>query len=141
MCQPPPRGRVVLIQNGNRDDAIRALINLWLKDKKLSCMYCSRNKYFEDCDTCHGKPLLATNKDILEQFNIEMQELRQTRANKFAENKGGHMRMAVSMPSSLYAFLDTAMQSMYGEKLINDKYDLNWFMKNFGKYFQVPEER
>lgn len=70
-----------------------------------------------------------------------MQELRETRKNNFASNKDKTMRMAISMPAPLYFFLDKSFKMMYNEDLFNKEYDINWFMKHFGKYFAVPKER
>lgn len=131
----------MLLQKGSREEAVHSLINLWLKDNDKSCMYCSRRNFYEDCDTCHGKPLLGTNKEILKVFSAEMDALRSTRSNKHASTKDKSLRMAVSMPVALYQFLNTSMERLYGEKLITEEHNLNWFMKHFGKYFQVPEER
>lgn len=135
----------MLLQKGQREDAIHALINLWLKDERKSCMYCSRyesdlDKY-HDCQTCQGKPLLATNKEILKVFSAEMQQIRQTRMNKHGSTKDKSIRWGVSIPADLYRFLDSSFERMYGEHVITKEYDLNWFMKKFGKYFQIPEER
>lgn len=131
----------MLLQKGEREKAIHALINLWLKDDKKSCMYCSRDKFYEDCKSCQGNPLLATNQETLKVFSAELKELRNTRMNKHAATQDKSMRMSISMPVSLYTFLNNSMERLYGEKLITADYDINWFMKKFGKHFQVPEER
>jgi len=126
---------------GSRENAVHSLINLWLKDKRKSCVYCSRTKFFEDCRDCGGiDPPLATNKEILAGFNQELEKIRDTRKNEYASNDKKDLRYAVSMPVGLYQFLSTAFKNMYGEDLFNDKYDINWFMKKFGKYFAIPEK-
>lgn len=104
-------------------------------------MYCSKKKFFEDCHLCDGKPLLGTNQEILTVFTAELKKIRDTRANKHSSSKDKSFRFAVSMPVALYNFLNTAMEKMYGEKLITEEYNINWFMKRFGRFFQVPEER
>ena len=130
----------MLVQKGSREDAIHALINTWLKDKTTSCRYCNKDSDYESCTECNGKPLLLTNSESLEVFSQELQRLRETRANKYASDKGKNMRFCLSIPADLYSFLDNWFRQHYQERLLTDKYDIQWFMRKFGKYFGVPEE-
>lgn len=104
-------------------------------------MYCSKEDSYNTCDVCHGNPLLGTNKEILKAFTAEISHLRDTRANKHASTQNKSMRMAVSIPLSLYQFLNNSMQRLYKEKLFTKEYNVDWFMRKFGKYFQIPQER
>lgn len=127
----------MLIQKGSREDAIHALMNTWLKDKRRFCGWCGREY---DGTPCCEKPFIGTNADILSQFNTEMMATRQTRMNKYACLKDKSMRWKLSFPPGLLQFLETAMDSLYHEKLFTQEHDTTWFAKHFGKYFQVPEE-
>lgn len=132
----------MLLQKGSREDAIHALINAWLKDKRKSCVYCGRNSHFEDCSDCGGvNPPLGTNKDILQGFSQELRQIRETRKNKYASTGDKSIRYAVSMPAGLYLFLRTSFKHLYKEELFTKEHDINWFMRKFGKYFSVPQER
>jgi hypothetical protein len=129
------------IKTGSKEDAVHALINLWLKDTRKSCAYCGRSRFFEDCGICEGKnPPLGTNAEILEGFYEELKEVRATRKNKFASNNSKDFRLGISMPIGLYQFLDKTFKEKYKVNLFDEKGDLNWFMKKFGKYFAIPEE-
>lgn len=127
----------MLLQKGSREDAIHALINLWLKDKRRFCGWCGQEY---DGTVCCEKPFIGTNTEILSQFNTQMMVDRQTRKNKYASNQDKTLRWKLSFPPGLLGFLTQAMKKMYGEELFNKEYDTTWFAKHFGKYFQVPEE-
>lgn len=132
----------MLIQVGEREKAIRVLINVWLRDQKMSCAYCGREKDFNRCEDCRGVDVpLATNKQILNGFTEELTTLRETRKNKYASTEKKDLRFALSMPVGLYNFLDRAFKRIYNESLFTKEYDVNWFLKKFGRYFGVPQER
>jgi hypothetical protein len=134
----------MLITHGNREDAIHALINTWLKDPTKSCAYCGKGYNYERFmaeGPCCEQPLINTNHEHMKLFQQELEVIRQTRKNKYGSNDDKTMRMGLSIPAGLYVFLDKAMIKNYGERLFTKEYDANWFMKKFGKHFQVPEER
>lgn len=129
------------VKTGSREEAILALINLWLKDTKMSCVYCGKQDNFQDCQDCGGvEPPLGNNKQILKGFTEELNHIRSTRKNRFASTQDKSMRFGLSMPVGLYNFLIRSFRRMYNEDLFSEEYDINWFMKKFGKYFAVPEE-
>lgn len=125
---------------GSREDAIRALINLWLKDNRMYCATCG--EMFKGVQCCDN-PVVGTNRAIFKQFNKEMKRIRQTRCNEHASISAGGMkdtmRWKLSIPIGLLQFLEKSFTIVYGEKLFNRDYNTNWFAKKFGKYFQVPE--
>ena len=129
------------IKSGSKRDAVEALINLWLKDPRKTCGYCNREKDFHLCGECDGKPLLVNNAEYLKGFTVELRKLRETRSNKHAATKNKSMRFALSIPPGLYFFLKSSMKRLYNEDFdLRNKKESDWFLKNFGKYFAVPEE-
>lgn len=123
---------------GSREDAIHSLINVWLKDNTLSCGWCGEK--FLATEPCCEKPFIASNSEILRQFHKEIKERRDEQKNKYASNEDKNLRLTVSMPPSLFLFLEKAFERLYNEKLFSKEYDHNWFAKHFGKYFAVAQE-
>jgi hypothetical protein len=128
----------MLIQKGSREDAIRALINIWLKDKKLYCGWCG-TEYTAQPDPCCERPYIADNSAVMKQFLKELREQREDLKNKFGSNKTKDLRLALSFPPGLLQFLEISFQSLYQEKLITKEYPITWFAKKF-KMFTVPKE-
>lgn len=122
---------------GSREDAIHSLINFWLKDNTLSCGWCG--EVFDATIPCCEQPFIATNAEILNQFNKEMAIRRDQQKNKYGSTDDKTLRIAISMPPSLMKFLECSFERLYNEKLFNKEYDTNWFAKKFGKYFAVCE--
>lgn len=125
------------IKQGNRADAIKALINTWLKFPMKSCATCGVD-YMPGEPMCCEAPVICTNQVALEYFFKDLREVRETRLNCYGSNKDKTMRLGVSIPAGLYTFLDMSMNKMYGQKLFDDKHNTVWFAKNFPQ-FQVPE--
>lgn len=135
---------------GSREDAIRALINFWLKDPTISCGSCGSAQsilnlkftddgemYYECCDNV----CLGDNKAHMEHCRLEIERERELSKNKFSANSTKTMRLALKMPPGLLLFLERAFPRIYhGEQLFNKKYDVNWFCKKFKKEFSVPQE-
>jgi hypothetical protein len=128
----------MLIKAGNREDAIHALINTWLKDTTLRCGWCGQ-RYYKYLMPCCEKPFIGTNLDIFQQFYTQLKEDRDTRRNEFASTKCKTMRWKLSFPPGLLEWLDKSFETTYSEKLFNEKYTANWFARKFKKYFTVPE--
>ncbi len=129
----------MLIQKGNREDAILALINTFLKDPTLRCGMCGQE--FTAADTpCCEKPYIASNQDVFMQFHRELVDRRREQKNKFASTDDKSMRIKLSFPPSMLEFLTHAFKKMYDEDLFSKEYDTTWFAKKFGKYFAVAEE-
>lgn len=127
----------MLIKNGSRQDAIHALINLWLKDSTKSCAWCGEK--YEPGRFCCEQPFPATNMQIMQQFSQELKDRREIQKNKFASTDDKSMRASASIPAGLYMFLDSAMHKMYNEGLFTKEYPPSWFAKNFQKVFGVAE--
>jgi len=124
---------------GSREDAIHALINMWLKDPLRKCGWCGA-LYNPLTFPCCEKPFIATNFDIMRQFYKELQMTKETRKNDFASTgKDKKMRWKLSFPPSLLSFLTASFKRLYDEELFNDQYTTTWFAKKFKKAFTVPE--
>jgi hypothetical protein len=128
----------VSCKTGSREDAIHALINVWLKDDTLSCGWCGTK--FDATEPCCEQPFIASNADILRQFVKEIARQRDQQKNKYASTDDKSLRLAVSMPPSLLLFLERSFEKLYHEKLFSKEYDTTWFAKRFGKYFAVAKE-
>lgn len=129
----------MLITKGNREDAIHALINVWLKDKTRRCGWCGAVHKFPPTVPCCEQPFIATNLEIMEQFHNELKRDRQTRLNEFASTKAKRLRWTLSFPPGLLQFLQLTFKVLYKEELFNNKYNLAWFARKFRRYFTVPE--
>ncbi len=123
---------------GSREDAIHALINMWLKDPRKKCGWCGA--FYNPLEfPCCEKPFIATNFEIMGQFHKELQEEKKNRSNEFASTGKKNLRWKLSFPPSLLSFLEISFKTLYNEKLFNDKYTTTWFAKKFKKAFAVPE--
>lgn len=128
----------MLIQTANRAEFIEALINVWLSDKSKKCIRCGKY-FFEGDPPCCEEPYYGNNGAELRQFLKELEVVKQTRKNKYASLDDKSMRFGVSMPQSLYLFLEKVFRDKYEEPLFNDEYNAVWFAKKF-PVFAVPEE-
>jgi hypothetical protein len=124
---------------GSRQSAIRALINVWLKLPIKCCATCGRDYYDGTPVDCCNNPVICTNRAAYTQFLRELRDIKLSRSNQFASNKGKTMRLGLSMPANLYLFLDGTMKRLYNERLINKEFDMFWLLRNFPQ-FQVPEK-
>lgn len=124
------------IKKGNRKEAVKALINTWLKFPGHVCATCGED-YIEGMPCCEN-PVVGTNQEALECFLKEMKIMRETRENCYGSNKDKTLRIGVSIPSNLYHFLDKSMKRLYEERLFTEKHGMQWFAKNFPQ-FQIPE--
>lgn len=133
---------------GSREDAIRSIINFWLKDPQLSCGHCGANVSAEHLVVlpngqlgyqCCENVCIGDNKAHFEQFQRELREVRETRKNKFASNDKKNMRLALQFPPGLLLFLEKSMKKLYKEELFNDNHDVAWFSRKFKREFSVPE--
>ena len=129
----------MLISKGSREDAIHALINVWLKDNRQYCAWCDED-FNPEFYPCCEQPFIGDNARIMKQFNKELQLDREEARNKFASNADNSMRLTLKFPPRLLKFLETSFESMYGEKLFTKEYNINWFAKKFHKYFAVAKE-
>jgi len=123
---------------GSREDAIHALINIWLKDPRKKCGWCGAF-YNPLTFPCCEKPFIADNFEIMRQFYKELQDDKKLRKNEFASTKKKNLRWKLSFPPSLLFFLEHSFRALYNEKLFHDQYNTTWFAKRFRKAFAVPE--
>lgn len=124
---------------GSREDAIHALINMWLKDPRKKCGWCGAF-FIPVLHPCCEKPYITDNFGIMTQFYKEMKESQKTRKNEFASTGKGHkLRWKLSFPPSLLSFLNNSFRTLYNEELFSKKYSTTWFAKRFRKCFAVPE--
>lgn len=139
----PPINMPNIIVKGNREDAIHALINTWLKDTQRWCLNCNKN--FDETGwvvdgPCCDKAFLTTNAHVMKHFSREMAISRAEKANDFASTESNSMRHLLKFPPGLLEFLDHSMMHLYNEKLFTKEYSHIWFAKHFGKHFCVAEK-
>lgn len=128
----------MLIKTKNREDAYKAVINTWLKDKTYYCNNCGE-LYYEGMAQCCDYPQIGTNFDICTALVRQNRELTKSRRNEYASAKGNNLRFGVSIPISLYYTLDNWKKQQGFKGLFSEKGELTWFMKKF-KQFTVPEK-
>jgi len=129
----------MLLQKGSREDAIHALINVWLKDPSKYCGWCG-TVYEGSQEPCCEKPFIGDNAHIFKQFYRELVETRGEQKNSYASTDSKDLRFKLSFPPGLLEFLEKGFERMYGEKLFTKEYNTTWFAKRFYKYFGVPEK-
>lgn len=133
----------MLITKGSREDAIHALINMWLKDPKMYCGWCGQDflppPQGEMWTKCCEQPFIGKNYDIMAQFLKELKNIRESRKNKFASTDNKTSRWKLSFPPGLLDFLKVSFYGLYGEELLTKEYGTTWFAKKF-RQFTVPEE-
>ena len=95
---------------GSKYDAVKALINMWLKDRDIYCGQCGE-QFYVGRPKCCDEPFLGNNSQMLKQFLSENKRIKSTRANKFASNKDNSMRLGLSIPADLYAYLQDVFGS------------------------------
>ena len=132
-----------IIVKGNREDAIHALINTWLKDERRWCLSC--NKDFDILDWQYSGPCcvdayLTTNSLVMKHFIKEVDITKSQNLDEYGSTKDKSMRHLLKFPPGLLQFLEISMQILYNEKLFTEEYDQVWFAKHFGKYFCVAEK-
>lgn len=132
----------MLVQRGNREDAIHALMNLWLKDDRRWCLNC--NTFFDPVGVrfgCCDQPFMTTNALVFQHFKREMQEIRDSQKNEFASTESDTgMRYLLRFPPGMLEFLEMSMKKLYDEKLFTEGHDQQWFARKFGKHFCVAQK-
>lgn len=129
------------IKAGHREDAIHALMNLWLKQPHRWCLNCE--KVFDEISPvwpCCEKPYLTTNQLVFKRFIEHVKTERELAGNAYKSTPNKDMRHLLTFPPGLLQFLDSAMKRLYNEKLFTKEYDQRWFAKKFGKYFLASQE-
>lgn len=127
----------MLIKINNKWEAVHAVINTWLKDRRVYCNGCGLT-YCPEAGACCEDPQLGTNMDFCRGVIVQNKVSKQTRANDYASNKSKTMRWGVSLPPDLMRTLDNYMKA-HGHKkgLFEEVSDLTKFMKKFPQ-FAIP---
>jgi len=127
----------MFIKTADKWEAIRAFINMWLKDKTLYCNACG-DAYYKELFPCCDTPQIGTNLDhvkgVIEQNKIRRAECR----DDHAANKTNTMRWGVSLPSRLYQDLERYCQKTNNQKLFENPKEMRTFARKF-KIFAIPE--
>lgn len=116
-------------------DAIRAFINMWLKDPTWYCNNCGK-KYGLGLSpkppfNCCTEPQVGRNIDHTKGIIKQNAEIRKSRKNDFASNNTKDMRWGVSLPPTLIHDLEKYFRKTYDEKLFENREELHKFMKEF----------
>jgi hypothetical protein len=124
----------MLIKINNKWEAVHAVINTWLKDKRKYCNNCGKD-YVPELGACCNDPAVMTNFDVCLGIIRQNRETQKSRSNDFASTKDGNLRWGVSLPPDLLRTLDGYMKS-HGHKkgLFEEVSDLNKFMKKFPQF-------
>lgn len=118
--------------------AIRAFINVWLRDETKYCNHCGQD-FIPDGVACCENPQYGTNKEYMVAL-IKQNRLRQeTRKNEFASDDKKTLRLGVSILPRLLEDLETYCETTMKEKLWKDNKELNVFMKRF-PCFTIPKK-
>ena len=122
----------MLIKTKNKEDAYRAIINVWLKDQTLYCNNCGKEFRPErDNPMCCDMPHIGKNIDHCKGIIDQNKELMKTRKNDFASTKGKDIRWGLSLPISLFYTIDSWKKGQGMKGLFMDDGEITWFMKKF----------
>lgn len=122
---------MTFIKLNNKLDAIRAVINTWLKDQTIYCNHCGLDsKYFLVDESCCENPQVGRNIDHMMGGIKQNRILRDVAKNEYGSNKDKTMRFAVSLPPRLLMTLEEYFDK-HNEKLFNNQDELHKFMKEF----------
>jgi len=114
-------------------DAIKAFINLWIKDPTWYCNNCG-SKYGEKPKppfSCCEEPQVGRNIDHTKGIISQNKVIRDTRANDFGSNKAKDVRWGVSLPPVLLSDLEKYFKTYYNEKLFENREEMHKFARAF----------
>lgn len=117
----------------DRETAYRCAINQWLKDRTPYCIHCD-TKYRKGVTCCH-EMAVYTNWTLTQQI-IAQNIIRREKQNDDFGGMVGHpkdIRVGLSMPTSLYNFLDN-YEKMHGRRFMSTKKDLRWFARKYPQF-------
>lgn len=128
----------MIIRSTSKMDAIRAFINLWLKDPTWYCNSCGKKfgiggvpkPPFDCCE----EPQVGRNMDHTRGVMKQNAEIRKSRSNDFASTPGKDMRWGISLPPVLMNDLERYFRNTYDEKLFENREELHKFMKEFPQF-------
>lgn len=129
----------MLIKTNNKWEAIRAFINLWLKEKTLYCNWCGAVWNDSNTQVCCERPQIGTNWEHTREIIKQNRRRRQQAKNSYGSTDDKSMRVAISMPPKLLMDLEAYVKMTGNGKLFNNPAELISFMKEF-KSFCVPAE-
>jgi len=125
----------MLIKPKNREDAYRAVINTWLKDKTLYCNNCGKTfDRLKDSPFCCDTPHIGTNMDHCRGIVNQNKEMMKTRKNDFASTQGKDIRWGLSVPISLFYTLNSWKKAQGFKGLFEEDGEITWFMKKFPQF-------
>jgi hypothetical protein len=127
--------RPMLIKTKNREDAYRAIINVWLKDKTLYCNNCGKPfDPLKDNPMCCEEPHIGKNIDHCMGIIKQNKELMKVRKNEFASNDDKNIRWGLSLPISLFYTIDNWKKGQGMKGLFREDGEITWFMKKFKQF-------
>lgn len=127
----------MLIKTNNKEQALHAVINFWLKDKSVYCNNCGLSNPPTNPPCCEN-PQIGKNLDHCRGVIKQNKELQKETYNDYASNANKNMRFSVSLPPALYNVLSKYCE-LHGEKLFGSEEQINWFAKKFPQ-FAIPKK-
>ena len=122
---------MTFIKLTKKEDAIRAVINTWLKDQTLYCNNCNTDsRYFLADESCCENPQIGRNIDHMMGGIKQNKIIKETALNEYGSTDDKTMRYAVSMPPRLLMTLEQYFET-HNDKLFNNQKELHNFMKAF----------
>jgi len=118
---------------------IERMINTWAEFPVMSRGRCGAGYDELALKPCCEKPFIATNKEILAQFILQIREDKETRDSAYGANKDNTMRWLITMPPGLLMFLERRFALKHGSKLFDKDFTQEMFARKFNKWFCVPE--
>ena len=121
----------MLIKIPNKEQAFRAVINVWLADKTKYCNNCGIKESDVSMTVCCEDPQIGTNFDVTKAIVVQNAYIRETRRNDFASTKDKSLRFGVSLPPALYTVLDNYKKMNNQVGLFQEDGEMVWFAKKF----------
>lgn len=128
----------MIVKTSNKEAAFKAVINTWLKDKRVYCNNCGHD-FKPELGKCCESPEIGKNIDVMLAIVQQNKNLRAEQFNDLGSSRDKTIRFGVSLPPDLYQILDKYCRDHGDKGLFADAKDLNWFMKKF-KCFTIPKE-
>jgi hypothetical protein len=116
-------------------NAIKALINEWLKDHTMYCNNCDldANPALLAYESCCENPQIGRNIEHYLGCVKQNKAIREFQLKETGATENNNLRHAVSLPPRLLFWLEGYFDK-YGEKLFNNRSELHAFMKRFPQF-------